>query len=55
MPGEDKNLVFEPGFYGKGISATDNIFYASFFGNSCRPLGINEKTYILSYSIQFNF
>lgn len=42
--------------YEQGIYSTDNIFYASLYGNGSSILKINESTYIMSCkSILFEF
>ena len=48
MPGQDKEVKLrDGGYYGQGIYATDNIFYASMYANGCSLLNINEKTYVI--------
>ena len=42
MPGKDEVKQLDPGYYGKGIYATDNIFYASMYGNGFSYLKYNE-------------
>lgn len=47
MPGSDKMKQLDPGYYGKGIYATDDVFYASLYGNSYKILENNQKTSIV--------
>ena len=44
----------DAGYYGVGIYATDNIFYASMYANDVNTLGINEKTYVISCRSIYN-
>ena len=46
--------IKDVGFYGKGIYATDNPFYAALYGNGNKILGINEVTNIICCRVIFN-
>lgn len=37
----------DPGYYGQGIYATDNPYYALMYSNGFHELGINQKAYII--------
>lgn len=55
MPGQDKNIKqIDAGYYGKGIYATENIFYALMYANGYRVLDINESAYVLCCKAIFN-
>lgn len=48
MPGQDKmGKITDPGYYGKGIYATENLYYASLYGNGYQLLQDNQKTSIV--------
>ena len=47
MPGKDKVEQTDDGYYGKGIYATDDIFYATIYSNNYNLLKDNEKTSVL--------
>lgn len=48
MPGVDKEIKqIDFGFFGVGIYATENLFYASYYANYCNLLKINEKASII--------
>lgn len=48
MPGQDElpNKT-DSGYYGKGIYATDNMFYASKYANGYKGLNFNGKTHVI--------
>lgn len=47
MPDKDKVKQTDDGYYGKGIYATDNIFYATMYSNNYNILNDKEKTSVL--------
>lgn len=50
MPGQDNAddiKTTDDGYFGKGIYATENLFYASKYANGYHDLDINEKTYVI--------
>ncbi|KAK8876070.1 hypothetical protein M9Y10_006254 [Tritrichomonas musculus] len=47
MPGKDEVKQTDDGYYGKGIYATDNIFYATMYSNDYNILNDREKTSVL--------
>ena len=47
MPGKDKVEQTDQGYYGKGIYATDDIFYATMYSNNYNLLKDNEKVSVL--------
>lgn len=48
----DKKL--DDGFYGRGINATDNIFYASMYSLGYKSMSVNEKASVFCCKIFFN-
>lgn len=55
MPGQDHGLKqLDSGWYGKGIYATDNIFYATLYANGYRHLKVNEVAFILYCKVFYN-
>lgn len=48
MPGQDMiGPQIDNGYFGKGIYATDNIFYASMYSNGYKILKFNEKVSVI--------
>lgn len=56
MPGVDKEIKqLDAGYYGVGIYATENIFYASIYANKYpNPLKVNEKTSVICCRVIFD-
>ncbi|KAK8841544.1 hypothetical protein M9Y10_027166 [Tritrichomonas musculus] len=46
-PNKDKKKQLDAGCYGKGIYATENMFYASMYANGYSVLGCNQKAPII--------
>ncbi|KAK8857555.1 hypothetical protein M9Y10_015960 [Tritrichomonas musculus] len=54
-PAQDKEVkTRDSGYYGIGIYATDNIFYASMYANGYNVLEINGITYVISCRSIYN-
>lgn len=48
MPGVDQKIkMIDEGYFGQGISATDNLFYALKYSNGYNELEFNKKTHVL--------
>ena len=55
MPGQDKiEKKTDSGYYGKGIYATNDIFYASKYANSYADLDFNSKAYVICCMTIYN-
>lgn len=54
MPGKDAMEQTDKGYYGKGIYATENMFYASIYGNEYNVLKYYEKTSIICCRVIYN-
>lgn len=55
MPGQDKfDHRLDSGFFGKGIAATENLFYATMYSNRCKVLSFNEKANVIACIAIYN-
>lgn len=54
MPGVDAVQQLDMGYYGKGIYATENLFYAAVYGAGYHILNVNEKTSVFCCRAIYN-
>ena len=54
MPGQDKMKQLDSGYYGKGIYATENIFYALMYANGYKVLPINKVAHVICCKAIYN-
>lgn len=54
MPGDKKYNPTDKGFFGRGIYATENIFYASMYGNVLHQMNYKDKASIFFCQSIFN-